>query len=78
MTDHIRTGMKVYLDRKLRAFDNFAAMLAEAAPGIDGNKTAAFYITKKLVKYDGDRYTVKHGALWDVDVIRRVAEAATR
>src|SRR4051794_7953174 len=74
----IRKGVKVMLDRQLAAYDAFAAHVAETASVsiAVANKITGFYIKNKIVKYDGYRYVVKHGAFWDADVLHRAAIAA--
>jgi hypothetical protein len=71
----IRTGVRFVLERQDRAVQDFIAQIAAAAPGVDAVKVFNFYKKIRAIKYDGMRYTVKHGALWDEEVLRR-ADAA--
>lgn len=75
----IRHGVRHVLERQQRAFDNFAATLAQFAPGIDHAKTAAFMVRKKLAKFDGGTdYRVVHGGLLDRGVLERINAEATK
>lgn len=65
----IREGVRVVLDRRLIAFDNFIALIADIAPSIDAPAVAGLYLKKKLMKFTGTAYMVKHGALLDQDVL---------
>lgn len=63
-----------------RAFDNFAAIVKEVAEVTqdEAEIITTFYIKNKLVKRDtwAGKYTVKHGAYWDKDVLLRGLEMA--
>lgn len=71
----IRSGVRSMLNRRESAFQDFAGIcgnvLGDAAKGL---QVAAIYNRMKLIKYDGMRYTVKHGGFLDVDVMNRALE----
>ena len=76
--DYIKTGIRVVLDRRQRAAESFAQSVAEAADIslTDGWKVFGVYQKAKVLKYDGMRFVVKHGAFWDRDVLLRALAAA--
>ena len=65
--------------RIVQAGETFAETVAEIAglTKAEGFKVLAAYRKAKVVKLDAvnGRYTVKHGAFFDVDVIRRAVNS---
>jgi hypothetical protein len=60
---HRRERALVSFSETLRVFCDLSAETAE--------NLARFYRAEKIIKYDGYRWSVKHGAYLDADVIRR-------
>lgn len=73
----IRAGVRPVLERKAAAFDDFTSQVADVIGATKASKVAAFYSKNKLIKYDGLRFTVKHGAYWERDVLLRAFDMAT-
>lgn len=69
----IRTGVRAMLNRQEVARAHFVAQIADAI-GSDKAEAAFASLNKvKALKWDGSRYTVKHGAFWETDVLLRAA-----
>lgn len=76
-------GNRATAQRMINAENNFIESLMTAADISRGDavKVLAMYRKAKVVKMDavGGRISVKHGAFWDADVIRKaLAQACIR
>ena len=80
--------LDAYVTRRNHAAQQFIATIAELG-GIDtaaAESVARLYLRRRFAKYDGNRYTVTHGAFLNRDAIGRAvtmaaddaAQAATR
>ena len=64
-------------DRRARAIEAFKGHLVERGlTEAEAGEVFAFFVRNRLVKYDGDRFTVKHGAYLDRPVLRRAVALA--
>ena len=73
----IREGVRAILNRREAAFQDFVSLLADPRYVGDlatARKVANLYLQLKAIKYDGMRYTVKHGGFLDRAVLLRAAQ----
>lgn len=80
MTNETIPGTKAFGTRYAQAQINFADRVAELL-GTDraaGFKVFAVYNKARIVKFDAANttYNVKHGAFWDLGVLRRALAAS--
>ena len=72
----IRHGVRIVLERQDRARSDFIAQVQDhgfSTP--EATRIYRAYLHAKVIKFDGHRYTVKHGAFWNRDVLERALAA---
>lgn len=72
----IRTAVRGIMERQLSAQDGFIAMVMEnySMTKPKAENVFAVFQALKVVKWDGQRYTVIHGYYLDDAVVRRAAD----